>query len=184
MWEFQDRPLDMSTPKYLALVTTSRTWPCNLYGKCTDFLEVVILTSWYFEGLNSMSHLDFHTISLSKSSCKALLSSVPPTVRHTAVSSAKRCTLEVSSSDRSLMYMRNRILWDRALWDAWCHWDRLIPHHQGLQSATCYSERHGSSVMNCLWPRTGGASRGAWSDLPCQRPLKCPAALGQSVSKH
>ena len=24
MWEFQDRPLEMSTPKYLALVTTSR----------------------------------------------------------------------------------------------------------------------------------------------------------------
>ena len=25
MWEFQVRPLDMSTPKYLALVTTSGT---------------------------------------------------------------------------------------------------------------------------------------------------------------
>ena len=29
-------------PKYLALVTASRTWPCKLYGKCTDFLEVIL----------------------------------------------------------------------------------------------------------------------------------------------
>ena len=45
MWEFQDRPLDMPTSKCLPLVTTSRTWPCNLYGKYTDFLAVVILTT-------------------------------------------------------------------------------------------------------------------------------------------
>ena len=60
----------------------------------------------------------------------------------------------------------------------------LIPHHQGLQSTTSYPERHGSSVMNFLWSRTDGASRGVWSDLPCQRPLRSPAALDQSVSQH
>ena len=27
MWEFQERPLEISTPKYFALLTTSRTWP-------------------------------------------------------------------------------------------------------------------------------------------------------------
>ena len=110
MWEFQDRPLDMSTPKYLELVTTSRTWPCNSHvnGKCTDFLEVVTLTTWHFKGLNSMSHLYFHTISLSKSWCNTFLSSVLPTVRYTAVSSVIKCTFEVSSSGRSLMYMYMR----------------------------------------------------------------------------
>ena len=29
VWEFQDRPEEMSTPKYLALVTASRTCPCR-----------------------------------------------------------------------------------------------------------------------------------------------------------
>ena len=29
MWEFQDRPDEMSTTKYLALVTASRTCPCR-----------------------------------------------------------------------------------------------------------------------------------------------------------
>ena len=35
MGEFQDRLLEMSTPKYLELVTTSsRIWPCKIY--CVD----------------------------------------------------------------------------------------------------------------------------------------------------
>ena len=56
-----------------------------------------------------MPYLDSHTISLSKSCCNTLLSSVPPTVRYTAILSPNRHTFEVSSSGRSLMYMRNRI---------------------------------------------------------------------------
>ena len=46
----------MSTPKYLAQETSSRTWPCSMYEKFEDFLEVVTCTTWHLEGLNSMYH--------------------------------------------------------------------------------------------------------------------------------
>ena len=38
--EFHVRPLDMSTPKYLALETTSRRCPCRMFEVFEAFLEV------------------------------------------------------------------------------------------------------------------------------------------------
>ena len=67
MWEFQDRPEEMSIPKYLALVTASRTCPCRYYKVLIGLLEAVTLTTWHFEGLNSMSHLDSHPDRVSRS---------------------------------------------------------------------------------------------------------------------
>ena len=104
MWEFQDRPLEISTPKYFALVTTSRTWPCNLYIMLTDFLDVVTRTTWHLEGLNSKSHRSSHTESLSRSFCSSVPSSEPPIVRYTAVSSANKRTWDDNSSGRSFIY--------------------------------------------------------------------------------
>ena len=109
MWEFQDRPLEMSTPKYLALVTTSRIWPCKVYTVLIAFLAVVTRTTWHLEGLNSMSHWDSHNDSLSRSFCSTVPSSKPPIVRYTAVSSAKSRTCDDNFSGRSFMKTRNRI---------------------------------------------------------------------------
>ena len=103
MWGFQDRPLEISTPKYFALVTTSRTWPCKVYVTLMSFLDVVTRTTWHLEGLNSMSHLSSHSDSLSRSFYSTLPSSVSPIVRYTAVSSANSRTCDDSSSGRSLI---------------------------------------------------------------------------------
>ena len=105
MWEFQDRPLEMSTPKYLALVTTSRICPCNVYTVLIAFLAIVIRTTWHLEGLNFMSHND----SLSRSFCSTVPSSKPPIVRYTAVSSANSRTCDHSFSGRSFIKTRNMI---------------------------------------------------------------------------
>ena len=60
MWEFQDMPLEISTHKYLELVTTSRIWQCKGYTVFITFLAVVTRTTWNLEGLNSVSHLLSH----------------------------------------------------------------------------------------------------------------------------
>ena len=109
MWEFQDRPLEISTPKYLALVTTSRIWPCKVYTVLISFLFVATRTTWHLEGFYSMSHQDSHNDSLSRSFWSTVPSSKPPIVRYTAVSSAKSHTCDDSFSGRLFMNARNRI---------------------------------------------------------------------------
>ena len=111
MLEFQDGPLEMSTPKSFALVTTSRIWPCKVYTVLIAFLAVDTPTTWHLEGLNSMSHWDSHNDSLSRSFCSTVPSSKPPIVRwmYTAVSSAESRTCHDSFSGRSFMNTWNRI---------------------------------------------------------------------------
>ena len=59
-------------PKCLALVTTSRTCPCRKYRVFMGLLEEVTLTTWRFEGLNSMSPRGSQKDRLSRSFCSTL----------------------------------------------------------------------------------------------------------------
>ena len=175
MWDFQDRPPEISTPKYFALVTTPRTWPCNLYTVLSAVLAIVTRTTWHLEGLNSMSHWLSHTDSLSRSFCSTVPASEPPTVRYTAVSSANKRTCDDNSSGRSFMYTRNRSpgVPQMSLEPT------LILHPRGPQFVTGYPGRHRSRIVHFLWSHTDGASKGALSDLLCRKPPRSPAVSGQ-----
>ena len=72
---FQNSSESSDCPKYLALVTTSRIWPCKVYTVLIAFLAVVTRTTWHLEGLNSTSHWDSHNDSLSRSFCSTVPSS-------------------------------------------------------------------------------------------------------------
>ena len=74
MWGFHDRLLEMSTPRFLALVTVSRTCPWRIYSVLIAFLEAVTCTIWHFEGLNSIPHRVSHAASMSRSRWSAELS--------------------------------------------------------------------------------------------------------------
>ena len=102
MWVFHDRLLEIVTPKYFALVTASRTWPCNMYTVLIMSLAVVTRTIWHLEGLN-FSHRFSHINSLSRSVCGIFPSSETPNARYTAVSSAKRSTCDDSSDGGSFI---------------------------------------------------------------------------------
>ena len=110
----------MSTPKYLALVTASRTWPWSIYLVLKGALEEVTCTTWHLEGLNSMSHFNSYAWCLSKSLCKQSLSRLESRVRYMAVSSEKRRACEIMSWGRK----ENRPQ-DWALRNSWCHRDRF-----------------------------------------------------------
>ena len=117
---FQDKLPVMSTPNYLALVTTPRIWPCKIFTGFIVFLAVVTRTTRHLEGLNSVSYWDSHNDSLSRIVseydqeiiqvfCSTVPSSEPPIVRYTTVSSAKWCICDDSFSGRSFMNTRKRI---------------------------------------------------------------------------
>ena len=79
----------ISTPKYLALLTNSRTSPCSMYCVSRGVLAVVTLMAWHLDGLNSISHLLSQACSLSRSLCKISTSFLFSIVMNMAVSSAK-----------------------------------------------------------------------------------------------
>ena len=58
--EFKEREPEISTPRYLALVTDSKTWPCRMLSLFTGFLDPFSCTFCHFEGLNPISQLVSH----------------------------------------------------------------------------------------------------------------------------
>ena len=46
----------MSTLRYLAEETLSRTWLCIVYGVLIEVLARVMCKTWYLPGLNTTSH--------------------------------------------------------------------------------------------------------------------------------
>ena len=80
-----------------------------MLGTFTDFLRGRHPYNLAIWGLNSMTHPDPNTASLSKSYCSTLLSFMLPTVRYTAVSSTNKIRIfELSPSGRSLTFI---MLW-------------------------------------------------------------------------
>ena len=72
---FHDMSSEIVTPRFLADCTSSRTWPCKVYGNVTLDFFLVIRSTWHFAGWNSMSHSLSQSPSLLRSSCSLLQSS-------------------------------------------------------------------------------------------------------------
>ena len=69
IWVFQDRSFAMSTPRYLALATSSRVSPCRVYFVAKGECDVVMCVTWHLLGLNCISHVISHTWRMSRSAC-------------------------------------------------------------------------------------------------------------------
>ena len=68
-WDFNERSLLMSTPRYLAHVTTSRMSLWRVYVVGRGDRDRVLCIAWHLLGLNSMSHLVSHSWRISRSAC-------------------------------------------------------------------------------------------------------------------
>ena len=112
MWWFHFRLLWIWIPRYFAESTTSRVWPCIVYGCVITVLLFVIFRTWHFLGWrwNSMSQSASHFCKLFKSSWSCMASAALLMSLYRAQSSAKSRTAEPSdtASGRSLMKSRNR----------------------------------------------------------------------------
>ena len=162
MWEFQDRPLEISAPKYFALVTTSRTWPCNLYTMLIDFLAVVTRTIWHLEGLNSMSHRPSHTVNLSRSFVAQFHH---PSLQLLDTRSSRLQTSGLGTTTHPVGHLHIQKTGSAPRLSPWVSHrslgPSLIPRPQGPPSVTGYPGRPGSRIVRFLLSHTGGASREA-----------------------
>ena len=183
MWEFQVRPLDMSTPKYLALVTTSSTWPCKVYTDLITSLAVVTRTTWRGwtpcpTGSPTQKVCQCLFVALSHLRSLQLLGTRPchqqiGALVMTTLLGGHLCIQGTESVPRPTPGERQR-----------SPGPILIPRLQGQQSATGYRERPESRKVHYPWSHTDGVSRGALSDLLYQKPLKSPAVSDQFVCLH
>ena len=72
IWVFQERSFAMSTPRYLALATSSRVSPCRVYFVGRGERDLVMCITWHLLGLNCISHVISHTWRMSRSACDCL----------------------------------------------------------------------------------------------------------------
>ena len=122
-----ERSSTMVTPKYFAARTLSSSLLCRMYLVLRGF-AFCDLKDLTFRGFNCISHIFAHCLRLARSVCRTSLSVVELIARYKAVSPAKSLTLDLTCSDRSLMYGR-KLAENRALKDAGGDWDfsELIP---------------------------------------------------------
>ena len=104
---FQFRSI--SSPRYFAWSTASKTWPCRTYCVWRGFRAREICRTWHLLGLKCISHVFSHFSSFWRSCCRVWESSLLVTVKYTAVSPAKSLTCEFMFSGRSFMYWTNKI---------------------------------------------------------------------------
>ena len=64
----QVRSLLICTPRYLALSTDSKVWPCSVYWEKMGCLDLFMLSTWHLLELNSMSKVRSQICNLSSSS--------------------------------------------------------------------------------------------------------------------
>ena len=105
---FQFRSWPISSPRYFAWSTASKTWPCRTYWVWRGLRARVICRTWHLLGLKCIYHV-FHFSRFWRSCCRVWESSLLVTVKYTAVSSAKSLTCEFMFSGRSFMFRRNKI---------------------------------------------------------------------------
>ena len=106
---FQLRSWLISSPKYLAWSTASRTWPCRTYCCLIGVRARVISSTWHLRGLNYISQSFPLISSLWRSCWRVWQSALLFIVNYTAVSSEYSLTSEWMFSGRSLIYKRNKI---------------------------------------------------------------------------
>ena len=76
------REPEISTPRYFAHVTDSKTWSCSSLFSQVFWSLTHDCTTWHFKGLNSMSHLVSHTDRMSRSFWSAEPRTGPHQVGH------------------------------------------------------------------------------------------------------
>ena len=104
-----ERSSAMVTPRYCAAEALSISTLCKVYLIFRGLTCLVIWRTWHLEGLNCISNIFSHCSSHARSVCRTWPSVVELIARYMAVSSAKSLTLDLTCSDRSLMYARKRI---------------------------------------------------------------------------
>ena len=108
MWGVQDMLSRRVTPRYLASLATSSWCPLRGYGASWSVRLLVTCMTKHFPGLNSICHVSSQRAGMSRSYSRMAWPSGDLMVRYRRQLSAKSHALDLMSSGRSLINMRNK----------------------------------------------------------------------------